>query len=101
MNPLFTSKTEAQAWFVDKFGTGETYDAVTREIHLWEMPVLLLYINGLVDGQTITSLLTEMQDADRGSEASHHSGEKLLSYFPYHAVEQPKSRDEFLTSLLS
>lgn len=101
MNPLFTSKTEAQAWFVDKFGTGETYDAVTREIHLWEMPVLLLYINGLVDGQTITTLLTEMQDADRGSEASHHSGEKLLSYFPYHAVEQPKSRDEFLTSLLS
>ncbi|REB09862.1 spore germination protein [Sporosarcina sp. BI001-red] len=101
MNPLFTSKTEAEAWFVNKFGTGETYDAVTREIHLWEMPVLLLYINGLVDGQTITTLLTEMQDASRGSEASHHSGEKLLSYFPYHAVEQPKSRDEFLTSLLS
>lgn len=101
MNSLFTSKTEAEAWFVDKFGTGETFDAVTREIHLWEMPILLLYINGLVDGQTITTLLTEMQNADRGDEASHHSGEKLLSYFPYHAVEQPKSRDEFLTSILS
>ncbi len=101
MNSLFTSKTEAEAWFVDKFGTGETFDAVTREIHLWKMPILLLYINGLVDGQTITTLLTEMQNADRGDEASHHSGEKLLSYFPYHAVEQPKSRDEFLTSILS
>lgn len=101
MNPLFTSKTEAEAWFVDKFGTGETYDAVTREIHIWEMPVLLLYINGLVDGQTITTLLTETQDAETGDETSHHPGEKLLSFFPYHAVEQPKSKDEFLTSILS
>lgn len=101
MNPLFTSKTEAEAWFVDKFGTGETFDAVTRAIHLWEMPVLLLYINGLVDGQTITTLLTETQDAETGDEASHHSGEKLLTYFPYHAVEQPKSKEEFLTSILS
>ncbi len=101
MNPLFATKNEAEAWFVDKFGTGETYDAVARELHLYEQPVLLLYINGLVDGQTITSLLTEMQEEERGKTTSHYSGEKLFSYFPYHSVEQPKGRDELLTSLLS
>ena len=101
MNPLFTSKSEAEAWFVDKFGTGESFDAVAREVHIWEMPVLLLYINGLVDGQMITTLLTEMQDGNKGDVASHHSGELLLSYFPYHAVEQPKSKEDILTAVLS
>ena len=101
MNPLFTSKNEGEAWFVDKFGTGETYDAIARDLHIWEKPVLLLYMNGLVDGQTITTLLTEMQDGDRGNAASHHTGEKLISYFPYHSVEPAKDRDDLLTSILS
>ncbi|WP_040286767.1 spore germination protein [Sporosarcina koreensis] len=101
MNPLFATKREAEAWFVDKFGTGETYDAVSRELHLYDLPVLMLYVNGLVDGQTVTTLLTEMQDQSKEVTTSHDTGEKLLSFFPYHAVEQPKSRDNLLTSLLS
>ena len=32
------------------FGKDETFDAAARSMHLWDMPALLLYINGLVDG---------------------------------------------------
>ena len=31
-------------------GKMRTYDVGTADVHLWDFPVLLVYINGLVDG---------------------------------------------------
>ncbi|MBO1914323.1 hypothetical protein J4G37_57075, partial [Microvirga sp. 3-52] len=61
MEKLFKSMKEGEDWFIKCFGKDETFDAMARSIHLWDMPALLLYINGLVDGDGLLTLLTEMQ----------------------------------------
>ncbi len=102
MEKLFQSVNEGEEWFYTCFGKDKTFDATARSLHLWDMPVLLLYINGLIDGDTITTLLTEMQGAkgkeDRDEE---DGGERFLSFFPYHAVSTVEDRDELLTAILS
>ncbi|WP_347177876.1 hypothetical protein [Sporosarcina thermotolerans] len=62
MAKLFTSLKEAEKWFESKFGKNETFDATAKTVHLWEMPVMMFYINGLMDGQLLTILLAEMQE---------------------------------------
>lgn len=101
MERLFGSIKEADDWFKSKFGGKETYDAEARELHLWDMPALLMYINGLNDGDVITDLLTRMQwnQLDRVTEVEE--SKKFLSYFPYHSVIAVQDRDEMLTALLS
>ena len=101
MEKLFSSMKEGEEWFYKCFGKGESYDATARSIHLWDMPALLLYINGLVDGDSLVSLLTEMQGTDGWDESEENDNERFLSFFPYHAVTEVKDRDEFLTSILS
>ena len=61
MKQLFQSLKDGEEWFYNRFGKDKTFDATARSVHLWDMPVLLLYINGLVDGLTLTTLLTDMQ----------------------------------------
>ena len=65
MEKLFQSMKEGEEWFYTRFGKDKTFDATVRSLHLWDMPALLLYINGLIDGNTITILLTEMQGNNR------------------------------------
>ena len=50
MEKLFQSMKEGEEWFYTRFGKDKTFDATARSLHLWDMPALLLYINGLVDG---------------------------------------------------
>ena len=92
---------EGEEWFYKCFGKGETYDATARSIHLWDMPALLLYINGLVDGDGLLSLLTEMQGSNGWEESEELEKDNFLSFFPYHAVTEVKDQDELLTSILS
>ncbi|MBO0588511.1 spore germination protein [Sporosarcina sp. E16_8] len=102
MEKLFQSVNEGEEWFYTCFGKDKTFDATARSLHLWDMPALLLYINGLIDGDTITTLLTEMQGArEVEDEDQEDGGERFLSFFPYHAVSNVKDRNELLTSILS
>ncbi len=101
MEKLFKSMKEGEEWFYKCFGKGETYDATARSIHLWDMPALLLYINGLVDGDSLLSLLTEMQGSNGWEESEENENDYFLSFFPYHAVTEVKDKDELLTSILS
>lgn len=106
MEKLFGSIKEGEKWFKEKFGDGETFDAEARVVHLWEMPSLVLYINGLVDGDVLTTLLTEMQwnQVDRENDSGDSVAaeyDEFLTYFPYHSVTEVADRAEFLTSLLS
>lgn len=88
MEKLFESMEEGEAWFHECFGKDKTFDAEARVIHLWDTPALLLYINGLVDDQSLLSLLTRMQWNER-SEALGES-DRFLSYFPYQSVTEEK-----------
>ena len=101
MEKLFSSMKEGEEWFYKCFGKGETYDATARSIHLWDMPALLLYINGLVDGNGLLSLLTEMQGRNGWEDSEELENDHFLSFFPFHAVTEVKDHDELLTSILS
>ena len=93
MEKLFQSVNEGEEWFYTCFGKDKTFDATARSLHLWDMPVLLLYINGLIDSDTITTLLTEMQGAKGREDGDQEDGgERFLSFFPYHAVSNVKDR---------
>jgi stage V sporulation protein AF len=101
MEKLFQSMNEGEEWFYTCFGKDKTFDATVRSLHLWDMPALLLYINGLIDGDSITTLLTEMQGRNESAEELSDGGERFLSFFPYHAVSNVKDKDELLTAILS
>ncbi|QUW22075.1 spore germination protein [Sporosarcina sp. Marseille-Q4063] len=101
MEKLFKSMKDGEDWFNKCFGKDETFDAMARSIHLWDMPALLLYINGLVDGDSLLSLLTEMQGKDGWDGEIRDDSERFLTFFPYHSVEAVKDQDDMLTSILS
>ena len=101
MEKLFNSKEDGEKWFYECFGKEKTFDAAARTVHLWDMPTLLLYINGLVDGDAILGLLTQMQNSNDVINTEGNEGERFLTFFPYHAVSIAKDRDDFLTAILS
>ncbi|WP_339249914.1 spore germination protein [Sporosarcina sp. FSL W8-0480] len=101
MAKLFTSLKESEKWFESKFGKGETFDATAKTVHLWGMPVMMFYINGLIDGQTLTTLLVEMQEGFEKNDENKDDPEWFLNYFPYYALEDVDERDTLLTSILS
>ncbi|GEN84999.1 spore germination protein [Sporosarcina luteola] len=101
MAKLFTSLKDGEEWFQSKFGIDETFDATAKTVHLWGMPVLMYYINGLIDGQTLTTLLTEMQEGFEKNDGNKDDPEWFLNYFPYYALEDADDKDKFLTAILS
>lgn len=101
MEKLFKSKQEGEEWFYKCFGKDETFDVTARAIHLWDMPALLLYINGLLDDNGLLNLLTQMQWNQVEKRPKENEGERFLSYFPYQAVTAVADRDAMLTSILS
>ena len=101
MEKLFESKQEGEEWFYKCFGKDQTFDATARSIHLWDMPALLLYINGLVDDNGLLNLLTQMQWNQVDKRPKENEGERFLTYFPYQAVTAVADRDALLTSILS
>ncbi|MFS0576700.1 spore germination protein [Sporosarcina sp. 179-K 3D1 HS] len=101
MNKIFNSKTDAQTWFEGLFGKGESFDATARTVHLWDVESLILYINGLVDGDTITALLTQMQWGSEEMEKERDGARRFLSFFPYHAVTEVEDKRGLLDAVLS
>lgn len=100
---LFTSIREGERWFLDQFGKGETFDATSRLIHLWDKEVLLFYMNGLVDGEVLTTLLTEMQYRNElfTRSTSEDTDRAMMDYFPYHALEIVEDEDKLAKFILS
>ena len=90
MEKLFKSMKEGEEWFYKCFGKGETFDATARSIHLWDMPALLLYINGLVDGNSLLTLLTKCRGVTVGTRSEEDENDYFLSFFPYHSVTAVK-----------
>lgn len=100
---LFTSIREGERWFIGQFGDGESFDATRRIIHLWDKEVLLLYMNGLVDGEVLTTLLTEMQYRNDlfKRDTAEATDQAMVDYFPYHALEIVENKDQLTKELLS
>lgn len=100
---LFMSMEEGERWFYEQFGKGESFDATLRTVHMWDVEILLLYMNGLVDGEVLALLLTEMQNRNEAmrDDESENKDKTFLDYFPYHAVEVVEDREKLLKFILS
>ncbi|EPD53216.1 hypothetical protein HMPREF1210_00947 [Paenisporosarcina sp. HGH0030] len=86
-----------------KFGKGESFDVGVKNAHVWSIPSLFVYMNGLIDSTTLTQILTLTQSTT--SQVKHkleiHEIEAMNSYFPYHSVTIYDSKDAWLSAILS
>ena len=96
---LFPSMAVAEDFLKEKFGVNESFDVGIMHTHLYEFPVLLVYINGLVDGTVLTQLLTNMQQNKWHDELDENL--VMEHYFPYHSITQYDSTEKWLVALLS
>src|SRR4051794_37496132 len=102
LHRMFEDVEEAKKWLIGLFGENESFDVGMTEVHLWNMPVLCFYMNGLVDGQMITTLLTRLQPRENPPyEQAESEVKQFLSYFPFHAVSSTGDREEWLFAILS
>lgn len=99
MEKLFHSLEEGEQWFASTFQVERTFDAESKRIHLWNLPALVVYMNGLVDDQGLLTLLTRMQWNE--VEPNLTETEQFLSFFPFQSVTEVKDRNELLTTILT
>ncbi|MER2262182.1 MAG: spore germination protein [Psychrobacillus sp.] len=96
---LFKDMTEAEAYLKEKFGENESYDFGLLHTHLFKFPVLLVYINGLIDGPTLTDLMTGTLKNPPEEDVSQN--EIMNHYFPYYSITQYDSKEKWISALLS
>lgn len=89
----------AEDYLKEKFGVNESFDVGIMHTHLYEIPILLVYINGLVDGAVLTQLLTNVQEDNWDDNVDENR--VMEHYFPYHSITQYDSKEKWLNALLS
>ncbi|WP_245890126.1 spore germination protein [Rummeliibacillus pycnus] len=58
---IFQSNEAAEAFMISQFGKSESFDINMKYIHVHNMDVFTININGLIDSQNYTRLLTAIQ----------------------------------------
>lgn len=58
---IFHNNEAAEAFMISQFGKSESFDINMKYIHVHNMDVFTININGLIDSQNYTRLLTAMQ----------------------------------------
>jgi stage V sporulation protein AF len=86
-----------------KFGDNESFDVGIKHAHIWSIPTLFLYMNGLIDASNLTQILTLTQG--NASQIKRNTPidevEAMSSYFPYYSVTSYDSKDAWLSAVLS
>lgn len=72
-------------------------------MHIWSMPTLLIYMNGLIDSSMLTQLLTLTQPTANQLRRKHELNEfeAMNTCFPYHSVTIYDSKDAWISAVLS
>lgn len=72
-------------------------------MHIWTMPCLMLYMNGLVDAAMLTQLLTLTQPSMNQVRKNQEIDEveAMKTCFPYHSVTLYDTKKSWLTQVLS
>ncbi|WP_274309641.1 spore germination protein [Solibacillus daqui] len=98
-NQLFTSKEIAKGFLESRFDTDHTFDVCVKEITIKNLPTLTVYISGLVNGDSLTKLLANLQWEQH--EEIDDENVYFEEHFNYHDKEQVTSIDDFLLGILS
>ncbi|MFJ7648386.1 spore germination protein [Lysinibacillus sp. NPDC097279] len=98
-NKLFNSLEEAEDFLKEQFGDGESFDVGIKHLFVKDLPVLCAYISGLVDGETLTQLLSSMlpeEDIDIDDEKEYFE-----TLFNFHGRSEETERKAYLLAILS
>ncbi|MEK3765155.1 MULTISPECIES: spore germination protein [unclassified Solibacillus] len=98
-NQLFTSKDIAKGYFESQFDTGKTFDLCVKDITIKNLPTLIVYVSGLVNGESLAEMLANTQwdqeeEIDDEQDYFHY-------HFNYHGKEDATSIDAFMLGVLS
>ncbi len=98
-NQLFTSLEEGRKFCEEQFGKNVSFDLIMQEAHVSQLPVLLVYVSGLVDNTNLTNMLVHLQHTHKDEiddeEAYFHA------HFNFQSITPSESKDKFLLSALS
>ncbi|RUL55084.1 MULTISPECIES: spore germination protein [Lysinibacillus] len=104
-NKIFASLDEAKDFLYGKFGKDESFDICIKDLHVRDLPILCVYISGLVDGATITVQLTPLlYDVSHGVDSKQEikdEAEYFNNHFNFYGKSEPKDKNEFLLGVLS
>ncbi|WP_155590402.1 spore germination protein [Lysinibacillus cavernae] len=100
-NKLFNSLEEAEDFLIEHFGDGESFDVGIKHLYVKDLPVLCAYISGLVDGEALTQLLSNMlPDEDIEIDVEDEKA-YFESYFNFHGRSEETERKAYLLAILS
>lgn len=105
-NRIFASIDEAKDFLYSKFGKDVSFDVCIKELYVKNLPILMVYMSGLVDGNTTTIQMTPLffgeEEEDEEIEFDvEHEDEYFNQRFNFYGKSEPKDRDEFLLGVLS
>ena len=103
-NKIFASLDEAKEFLYSKFGKDESFDVCIKEVHVKDLPVLCVYISGLVDGMTLTVQLTPLYfDSEEKQSADPVKNDDIYfdNMFNFYGKLSRKDKEEFLLGVLS
>ncbi|AVK83367.1 spore germination protein [Lysinibacillus sp. B2A1] len=100
-NKLFNSLEEAENFLIEQFGDGESFDVGIKHLFVKDLPVLCAYISGLVDGEALTQLLSNMLPDEDIEIDLEDEKEYFESYFNFHGRSEETERKAYLLAILS
>lgn len=104
-NKIFASIDEAKDYLYGNFGKDESFDICIKDLHVRDLPILCVYISGLVDGATTTVQLTPLlYDVSHGVDPKPEIKDEAKyfnDHFNFYGKSEPKDKNEFLLGVLS
>ncbi len=106
-NKIFTSIDEAKKFLEGRFGKDESFDFLMKEVYVRDLPVLLVYVSGLIDSNTLTIQLAPLffEREDSKKIGINDSIDDEPAYFNEHlnffGKSESKDKEEFVLSVLS
>ncbi|MEK4629323.1 MAG: spore germination protein [Solibacillus sp.] len=98
-NQLFATYEIAKTYFETCFDSENTFDVCIKNITIKNLPTLVVYISGLVNGESLAEMLTNLQweqEEEIEDEVAYFN-----AHFNYHGKEEATSIDDFLLGVLS
>ena len=99
MDKLFESLEVAEKELNKRFGNGASFDVCIKQIYVMNLPVLVVYISGLVNSETIAQMLSGIPY--RVEEKIDDDETYFDRHFNYHGKDQVDKLDDFLLGVLS
>lgn len=98
-NQLFTSLEEGRKFCEEQFGKNVSFDLIMQEAHVSQLPILLVYVSGLVDNTNLTNMLVHLQHTHR--DEIDDEEEYFHAHFNFQSITPSESKDKFLLGALS